>query len=232
MTTQPSTRRLLTVLSVAIVTIYVLMVWVLPFFSKTPGNQGQLMGEAALLGITVCLIVYVFWYRPLLREMAARDAAERAYQMVQKELERMLQDRSAGLSKTTARLERESAERKRLAVVVEQTSDAIMVTDTSHLIEYVNSAFEISCGYSRAEVVGRDLRTLRNGRQENVFEPQLAAVLEKGHPWQGRLKGRRKDGAPYEWDASVLPLRNEAGGIVNHVVFTRAIENPPQAGSA
>ena len=227
MISHPSTRRLLTVLSVAIVTIYMLMVWVLPLFWRTHRDQGQPMSEAALVGITVCLIIYVFWYRPLLRETAARDAAERAYQMVQKELERMLQARTAALSEATTKLQSEADERKRLAVVVEQTSDAIMVTDTSHVVEYVNSAFEASCGYTRTEVDGRDLRTLRNSRHENVFEPQLAAVLEQGHPWQGRIKGRRKNGAPCEWDASVLPLRNDAGGIVNHVVFTRAVESAP-----
>ncbi|MBM3892751.1 MAG: PAS domain S-box protein [Verrucomicrobia bacterium] len=230
--THPSTRRLVTVLSVAIATVYLLLVWALPLFWETRRDQVQLLSEAALVGITMCLIIYLFWYRPLLRESAARDAAERAYQMIQKELETMLEARTAALSEATTKLKSEADERKRLAVVVEQTSDAIMVTDTSHVVEYVNSAFEASSGYMRAEVVGRDLRTLRDRRQENLFEPQLAAVLEEGHPWQGRIKGRRKDGGPCQWDASVLPLRNDAGGIVNHVVFTRVVHNPPQIISA
>ncbi|MCX7827558.1 MAG: PAS domain S-box protein, partial [Verrucomicrobiae bacterium] len=77
----------------------------------------------------------------------------------------MLEARTAALSEATAKLKSEADERKRLAVVVEQTSDAIMVTDTSHVVEYVNSAFEASSGYTRAEVVGRDLRTLRGSGQ-------------------------------------------------------------------
>ena len=222
--TQPSIRRLLTVVSIAIITVHVLLVWVLPFFLGDRHDAVQKMGEAALVGVTVCLIVYVFWYRPLMREFAARVAAERAYQMVQKELQTMLQARTAGLSEANVKLQTEADERKRLAVVVEEASDAIMVTDTSNVIEYVNSAFESSCGYTRAEVVGKDLRTLLNSGRQYLFDPQLAAALERGHPWRGRLKGWRKDGVPCERDAFMLPLRNDAGGIVNHVVFTRVIE--------
>jgi len=45
------------------------------------------------------------------------------------------------------------AERARLAAAVEQSPDAIVITDTAGTIEYANPAFERITGYARAGAV-------------------------------------------------------------------------------
>jgi len=48
-------------------------------------------------------------------------------------------------------------------------------------------------------------------------------TLIAGQAWTGHLTNRRKDGASYEVDASISPLRDDVGAIVNYVAVSRDI---------
>jgi CheY-like chemotaxis protein len=51
---------------------------------------------------------------------------------------------------------------RKLWRAVEQSADMVMITDRAGLIEYVNPAFEVLTGYSRAEVIGRNPKILKS----------------------------------------------------------------------
>jgi GAF domain-containing protein len=60
--------------------------------------------------------------------------------------------------------ERNRKELSRLATAVEQSVEAICITDLEGTIQYVNQSYERITGYSREEAVGKNPRILRSGR--------------------------------------------------------------------
>lgn len=58
------------------------------------------------------------------------------------------------------------AERKRLLAAIEQSPEAIVMTDSQGVIQFVNPAFEHTTGYSQKEAVGQNPRILKSGEQD------------------------------------------------------------------
>jgi len=114
-------------------------------------------------------------------------------------------------------------ERARLAKAVESAAESIVITDTDWHIQYVNPAFERSSGYAAAEVIGEKPRMLDSGQQPEHFFLDAEAVLARGEVWTGHFINRRKDGAVYEEEATISPIRDAAGEIVNYVEVKRDV---------
>ena len=113
--------------------------------------------------------------------------------------------------------------RARLATAVEQAAEVILITDTAGTIQYVNPAFERVTGYSAAEAVGANPRILKSGAQAATFYAAMWRTLTSGQVWSGHLVNRRKDGALYEEEATISPIRDAAGAIVNFVAVKRDV---------
>jgi PAS domain S-box-containing protein len=111
--------------------------------------------------------------------------------------------------------------RVRLATAVEQAAETIMITGVDGTIEYVNPAFESVTGYTRAEVIGANPRILKSGQHDEAFYTQLWRTLLAGEVWAGHLVNRRKDGRLYEEEATISPVRDGNGRIVNFVAVKR-----------
>jgi two-component system, cell cycle sensor histidine kinase and response regulator CckA len=113
----------------------------------------------------------------------------------------------------------------RLATAVEQSAEAIVITDANGSILYTNPAFEKTTGYTSAEVLGQNPRILKSGRQDAEFYRQMWTVLSQGGVWSGHLINKRKDGTLFEEDATISPVRDGAGQIVNYVAVKRDVSN-------
>jgi PAS domain S-box-containing protein len=111
----------------------------------------------------------------------------------------------------------------RLAQAVTQADESIFITDTDGKILYVNPAFEKTTGYSRTEVLGRNPRLLKSGKQNEAFYRRMWDMLHRGEAWRGHFINRRKDGSLYEEDASISPIRDAAGKIINFVAVKRDV---------
>jgi len=86
------------------------------------------------------------------------------------------------------------------ALVIEHSSEAMLVTDASNRIVDINPAFCSMTGYSRDEVIGRDPSLLRSGRQSSEFYQAMWQALKAKGQWQGELWNRRKNGEDFaEW---------------------------------
>lgn len=64
-----------------------------------------------------------------------------------------------------------------LATTVEQTGDAVAVTDSAGVVTYVNRAFEDITGYRRAEVLGKTMAVLKSGLQSSAFYHSLWSTI-------------------------------------------------------
>src|SRR6185503_2924977 len=111
----------------------------------------------------------------------------------------------------------------RLSRVVEQATESIMITDAQGTITYVNPAFESISGYSRAEVIGQNPRILKSGHQDAAFYRRMWETLARGEVWKGRLVNRRKDGTLFQEDATIGPVRDASGRLVNYVAVKRDV---------
>ena len=114
-------------------------------------------------------------------------------------------------------------ERARLAMAVEQAGESIVVTDADGAIRYVNPAFERVTGYRRNEVLGKNPRILKSGRQPDAFYRELWDALTRGQTWRGSFVNRRKDGTLFEEEAVISPVRDASGGVVNYVAVKRDV---------
>jgi PAS domain S-box-containing protein len=118
---------------------------------------------------------------------------------------------------------RAEEERTRLAMAVEQAAEAILITDARGIINYVNPAFCRLTGYDRSGVIGQTPRIIHSGKQDGAFYEGLWATIRSGEIWSGRLVNMRKDGALFETEASISPVLNGAGEIVNYVGVERDV---------
>lgn len=119
---------------------------------------------------------------------------------------------------------RSEEERIRLAAAVESAGDAVVISDPRGIIQYVNPAFAKITGYTRDEVVGRDLHFLDSDRRDDLFSRGMREAM-KGEEgvWTGRVTSRKKDGTLYEEECTFSPIKDTSGEIINFVFLKRDI---------
>ncbi len=114
-------------------------------------------------------------------------------------------------------------ERLRLATAIEQSAESILVTDADGTIQYVNPSFERITGYSRKEAVGRNPCIVKSDRHDKAFYRNMWETLAAGEVWRGHLINKKRDGTLYEEDATISPVKDESGTIVNYVAVKRDV---------
>jgi PAS domain S-box-containing protein len=110
-----------------------------------------------------------------------------------------------------------------LAAAIDQTAEAIIITDPAGVIRYVNPAFQRITGYSEEEVVGESTQFLKSGKRPPEFFREMWSTILRGEVWTGSFENRRKDGTVYEEEAVISPVRDGAGQIVNFVAVKRDV---------
>ncbi len=110
-----------------------------------------------------------------------------------------------------------------LVTAIEHAEEQILVTDDKGNIRYLNPAFERVTGYSKSEALGQNPRILKSGMHDREFYAQLWATLKAGTVWRGRLTNKKKNGALYEEDATISPIRDGSGRITGFVAVKRDV---------
>lgn len=105
------------------------------------------------------------------------------------------------------------------AMVFDNSTDAIMVTDSSVAIISVNPAFSAITGYSFDEVAGLNPRLLNSGMHNSGFFEEMWRSIKQQGSWQGEIWNRRKNGEVYpEW-LSIIMVRDSTGKTSHYVAF-------------
>ena len=110
---------------------------------------------------------------------------------------------------------------RKLSCAVEQSADAIFVTNREGIIEYVNPAFETLTGYSQQEVAGQTPAMLKSGQQAPVIYRELWETIRSGGVCRSILVNRKKNGELYYVDESTSPILDAEGSITNFVSNSR-----------
>ena len=118
------------------------------------------------------------------------------------------------------RIEREHA---RLVAALDSAGEAIVITDTDGVIQYINPAFERMTQYEREQAVGQTPRILKSGRHDAEFYRQMWSKVTCGEVWRGMMTNRKRDGSIFEADQTIAPVRDDGGRIAGFVAVSRDI---------
>jgi len=109
------------------------------------------------------------------------------------------------------------------SAVLQHSNDAILVSDAEMRIVDVNPAFERTTGYSREEVLGKNLRLFSFSEHDNDFFRAFWDQLTRTRSWEGEIHDRRKSGEVYPKWMSVTTISDSAGDISHYVANFRDI---------
>lgn len=98
-----------------------------------------------------------------------------------------------------------------LAAALSSIGSAVVVTDTSGTILWVNEAFATQSGYAFDEAVGATMRILRSGFQEHAYYAELWQTITSGAVWRGDMVERHKDGHFYTVTQTIAPIPDDDG---------------------
>ncbi len=111
----------------------------------------------------------------------------------------------------------------RLSTAINQTVEAVVITDVQGIIQYVNPAFETITGYRKHDVIGINSSLLKSGRHDEAFYRSLWNTIASGQTWTGRFINRRKNGSLYTEEATISPMLDTNGVVTNYVAVKRDV---------
>jgi PAS domain S-box-containing protein len=122
-------------------------------------------------------------------------------------------------------------ELSKLAQVVEQSPESVVITNLDAEIEYVNAAYLNKTGYCREEVIGKNPRLLNaSGKTPPETYEQMWGALFQGLPWKGILYNQHRDGREYVDFAIITPLRQPDGQVSHYVAVKEDITERKRIG--
>ncbi len=105
--------------------------------------------------------------------------------------------------------------------VIENTSEAIMITNTQGIITYINNAFERITGWNAQEVVGCPSNITKSGHHDRDFYIKMWHDIRNAGSWSGEIWDRRKNGEVFPKWLSISAIRDASGQLVHFVgIFT------------
>jgi PAS domain S-box-containing protein len=127
-----------------------------------------------------------------------------------------------------------SARMRILESAVVHAHDAVAILDSTgpgpgRPVLYVNDAFCRLTGYTRAEILGRSLHTLRGPDSDPDTLNRLREALDAGTPLRVELRNYRKDGTPFWVDLSAVPVLDGAGRVGHWLLIQRDIDRRKSA---
>ncbi|RXJ93587.1 hypothetical protein CRV00_10040 [Malaciobacter molluscorum] len=107
----------------------------------------------------------------------------------------------------------------RFKLAVENSDNIIMTTDYNKKIKYVNDNFIKHSGYTYKELIGQKASILKSGLNSKNFYKELNDTIYSGNRWFGEFINKRKDGQLSYEKASISPIFDENGKIIEFLAI-------------
>jgi PAS domain S-box-containing protein len=113
----------------------------------------------------------------------------------------------------------------KLSQAVEQSGNTVIIMDKNGLIEYVNPKFSEVTGYSSDEALGKSPIALMNGieRAPDFSRHEWWLTVSAGQIWHGEFRNHRKDRSVFWEAATIAPVFNRDGEVINYVEIKQDI---------
>jgi PAS domain S-box-containing protein len=142
------------------------------------------------------------------------------------------QDREylAGHFKDITTRKQAEGEIRKLAMVAQQTENAVIITDASGVIEWVNEGFTRISGYAFEEAVGHKPGFLLQGAETDPAAVQkMRNALEKQEGVALEVLNYTKTGTPYWLHIAIQPVFDEAGVLRQFIAIESDITERKRA---
>jgi len=93
----------------------------------------------------------------------------------------------------------------------------VSVTDIKGDIRYANDQFCKISGYSREELIGKNIRIINSSYHNREFFVNLWRTIASGQPWRDEIRNCGKHGDIYWVDTTIVPRRSNFGKIDGYV---------------
>ncbi|WP_340101900.1 PAS domain-containing sensor histidine kinase [Salinibaculum salinum] len=117
-------------------------------------------------------------------------------------------------------LEERERELRSFKQAVEHSGHSITITETDGTIQFVNSAFEETTGYSAEDAIGNTPRILNSGEHDEEFYADLWETILAGDIWDGNVINERKNGERYVVEQTIAPILD--GGEIEGFISVNA----------
>jgi PAS domain S-box-containing protein len=135
--------------------------------------------------------------------------------------------------KTEKELAQSRAETKRLALVAENTTSAVVITDAQGLTEWVNAGFARITGYSLDEARGRKPGAFLQGEKTDWGAvTRMRQAIKEGRGFNETILNYTKDGQPFWLYIECQPLRDATGTLTGFMAIGEDITRRIAAESA
>ncbi len=128
-----------------------------------------------------------------------------------------------GFNEMLAQISRRDEQLRIAANALENTGDAIVITDEHLRIVSVNKAFTGMTGFSGPEVSGRRPGMLTSERHDAAFHRRIWRQLSGSGQWYGELWGRRRNGEEFPQWLTISAVRDKAGTVTHYVFVSNDI---------
>ncbi|MFZ6013995.1 MAG: response regulator [Bacteroidota bacterium] len=95
----------------------------------------------------------------------------------------------------------------------------VSIADANGDIIYVNDTFCKISKYSREELLGKNHRILKSGKQPDGLFVGMWKAISMGRVWNGEILNKAKDGSFYWVDTTITPFKNLDGKIEKYVAI-------------
>lgn len=202
-------------------------------FSQHPLNLDQLKWTILTLGIFALLIwntVGYFWFGQSLQQTIWNLTIDLLITIVLISFA-FHQGQRLHNQLVAEIVRREAAEHtlKLRSSALEAAAHAVIITDASGIIIWVNPAFTRLTGYEAAEVIGQSPKLLNSGVHDREFFTTLWQTISQGQSWHGEITNRKKDGTLYTEEQTVTPVKNEMGEVTHFIAIKLDISQRKQA---
>jgi len=125
--------------------------------------------------------------------------------------------------------EKTEAELRKFMLGIENSSDAVFITDINGTIEFINASFEKIYGFTKSDALGKTPRILKSGLIPPEAYKHFWSKLLSGGQVKGEIKNKTRDGRIIDIEASNNPILDENGTIVGFLSINRDITERNQA---